>query len=59
MHNSYDHPQDINPANGLPMIDNTGIDVDGNPYGSDRNNWQPVYDTGISYAPPPPSFDPW
>lgn len=28
---------DINPANGLPMID-SNIDVKGNPYGTDINN---------------------
>lgn len=26
---------DINPANGLPMIDDAGIDIAGNPYGTD------------------------
>jgi len=59
MHNDHDHSPDINPANGLPMIDDTGIDVGGNPYGTDWNNWQPVYDTGPSYVPQPPSFDPY
>ncbi len=28
---------DINPANGLPMIDSS-VDVKGNPYGTDFNN---------------------
>ncbi len=27
---------DINPASGLPMLDNTGIDVAGNPFGTDQ-----------------------
>jgi|APLak6261664640_1056046.scaffolds.fasta_scaffold04063_2 hypothetical protein len=29
---------DINPANGLPMIDGSHIDVAGNPYGSDLSH---------------------
>jgi hypothetical protein len=29
----------INPANGLPMIDNSIIDVAGNAYGTDSNDW--------------------
>lgn len=28
----------INPANGLPMVDGTEIDVAGNPYGTDSNS---------------------
>ncbi len=28
---------DINPANGLPMIDSS-VDIKGNPYGTDFNN---------------------
>jgi hypothetical protein len=26
---------DVNPANGLPMIDGTGLDIEGNVFGSD------------------------
>ena len=51
--------QDINPANGLPMIDDTDIDVCGNTYGTDGGNWQPICDSGPGYAPFLPSFDPW
>lgn len=32
--NNNDGPE-INPATGLPMIDNSGIDVSGNPFGTD------------------------
>ena len=60
MHNGPDdHNQDINPANGLPMIDDTGVDVGGNPYGTDLHTLQPTYDTGTSYEPQSSSFDPW
>jgi hypothetical protein len=27
----------VNPANGLPMIDGGGIDIEGNPFGSDSH----------------------
>lgn len=54
-----DHCADINPATGLPMVDDTDIDVCGNPYGTGMNTWQPTYDTGPSYMPLPSSFDPW
>jgi hypothetical protein len=29
---------DINPANGLPMIDQSGIDIAGNTYGTDHSS---------------------
>lgn len=34
---------DINPATGLPLIDDTYIDVGGSPYGQDiyQAHWQP------------------
>jgi hypothetical protein len=28
---------DVNPANGLPMIDSAGIDIEGNPFGTDSH----------------------
>ncbi len=49
---------DINPTTGLPLIDDTYVDVGGSPYGTDLNTWQP-YEPGPSYTPPAPSFDPW
>lgn len=49
---------DINPTTGLPLIDDTDIDVGGNPYGTDGNSWQPSYDPGY-YTPSAPGFDPW
>ena len=59
MHNGPEyHNQDINPANGLPMMDDS-VDVGGNPYGTDLNTWQPTYDTGPCYEPQSSSFDPW
>ncbi len=30
---------DVNPANGLPMIDGTGIDIEGNVYGTDSHGF--------------------
>ncbi|MGO4763799.1 hypothetical protein AB4120_14780 [Cupriavidus sp. 2KB_3] len=51
--------QDINPVTGLPLIDDTYIDVGGNPYGTDSHTWQPSYSPGPSYTPLPSSFDPW
>ena len=33
---------DVNPANGLPMIDSAGIDIEGNPFGTDSHD----FDTG-------------
>lgn len=50
---------DINPATGLPLIDETYIDVGGSPYGTDLHTWQQPYNYGPSYIPLPPSFDPW
>lgn len=45
---------DINPATGLPILDDTYIDVNGNPYSTDVNTWQPTYDPE-----PSDTFDPW
>lgn len=50
---------DINPATGLPMIDETYIDVGGNPYGSDLYTSQPYYDPSPYYPPAPSCFDDW
>ena len=33
---------DVNPANGLPMIDGAAIDIEGNPFGTDCHD----FDTG-------------
>lgn len=34
----FEHGIEINPANGLPMIDDIGgVDIEGNPYGTDSN----------------------
>lgn len=38
---------EINPANGLPMI-NCSIDIHGNPYGTDLNDYQD-YDHGLDH----------
>ena len=46
---------DINPATGLPLIDDAYIDIDGNPYGQDI--YQPTYEP--CYTPPSPGFDAW
>ncbi|MDN3652753.1 hypothetical protein QWY77_08240 [Thalassotalea ponticola] len=38
-HNDYQDSMQINPANGLPMIGGIGgVDVEGNPYGTDRHS---------------------
>lgn len=40
----------INPANGLPMITGTTIDVEGNPYGSDSHDFGVGdFDTGFDW----------
>ncbi len=26
---------EVNPANGLPMLEGTGVDIEGNPFGTD------------------------
>jgi hypothetical protein len=55
-----DFGPDINPATGLPMLDDAYVDVNGNPYGTDMHTWQPVYDSGSGYdTPSAPGFDPW
>jgi len=61
MHNVQDdYGPDINPATGLPMLDDAYVDVIGNPYGTDMNTWLPVYDPcPIYHTPPEPGFDPW
>jgi hypothetical protein len=57
---SENHPgTDINPTTGLPLINDTYIDVGGNPYGSYAPAWQPPYDPGSDYTPPSQNFDPW
>lgn len=37
---------EINPANGLPMIENSHIDVQGNLYGTDNNTSHSSHDWG-------------
>lgn len=37
----------INPANGLPMIEGTSIDIEGNPYGMDSSQDIPLFGDGI------------
>jgi hypothetical protein len=36
-------PLETNPSTGLPMVEHTGVDVGGNPYGVDMNQsaWVP------------------
>ncbi|MBP6493746.1 MAG: hypothetical protein KAX99_06275 [Azonexus sp.] len=29
----------VNPANGLPMLEGTGIDIEGNPFGTDSHSF--------------------
>ncbi|WP_287984049.1 hypothetical protein [Diaphorobacter sp.] len=50
---------DINPATGLPLIDDTYIDVGGSPYGEDI--YQPTWSPLPTYEPNWPSGDvaPW
>ena len=50
---------DVNPTTGLPLIEETYIDVGGSPYGTDLHTWQSPCDPGLSYVPLPPSFDSW
>jgi len=51
---------DINPATGLPLVDETYVDVGGNPYGTDLHSWEPVYDYSPNYdAPMSSGFEPW
>lgn len=40
------HVNDINPANGLPMIDDS-IDVNGNPFGTDFNDQSSFDNSGF------------
>lgn len=42
---------DINPATGLPMLNDAWIDVGGSPYGQDIH--QPTW------TPPVPTYDSW
>ncbi|MFW9615668.1 hypothetical protein [Aquabacterium sp.] len=46
-----DSTPDINPATGLPMVDDTWTDVGGSPYGEDI--YQPAW------TPSAPSYDSW
>lgn len=61
MHNKpEDFGPDINPATGLPMLDNTWVDVGGSPYGVDA--YQTHYEPQPAYEPFWPSADcgdPW
>ena len=52
---------DINPATGLPLIDDTYIDVGGNPYGQDIHppTWQPQPTYPPCNPPFPSSSDSW
>jgi len=59
MPNDSNHGSEINPANGLPMMDDGEIDVHGNPYGTNWYNWQTNHDTATSYIPQPALIDPW
>ncbi|MCI1710843.1 MAG: hypothetical protein LKM39_11460 [Chiayiivirga sp.] len=42
---------DVNPATGLPLVDDSLVDVAGNPYGQDLSQ-HPVIEES-------PSLDPW
>lgn len=42
---------DINPTTGLPMVDDTWLDVGGSPYGED------IYQS--TWTPPAPTYDSW
>lgn len=35
----------VNPANGLPMLEGTWIDIEGNTYGTDNHNSWDAFDT--------------
>lgn len=53
-------PPDINPATGLPMVDDTWLDVGGSPYGVDI--YQPQYTPQPTYEPSWPAaggWEPW
>jgi hypothetical protein len=59
-HELNDPTPDINPATGLPMIDDTYIDVGGNTYGTDMHDWQPPCDPEPDYYfPPHQDFGSW
>lgn len=51
--------QDINPATGLPLIDDAYVDVGGSPYGQDI--YQPTWQPQPVYEPnwPAGGLDPW
>jgi hypothetical protein len=50
----------INPASGLPLIEDTYIDVNGNPYGTDLHTWQPAsYEPFDCDYPAGPWVDSW
>lgn len=38
-HDHDSHFDDINPANGLPMLAGGAIDIEGNPYGMDGHDF--------------------
>lgn len=58
--NTTNSQPDINPATGLPLIDDSYIDVGGNPYGTTLNPspW-PQSQDHYSYDVPLAGFDPW
>jgi hypothetical protein len=58
---SYSHVPDINPATGLPMIEDAGIDVGGSPYGVDTHDtgWEPSHVTYDVYSPASIDIDAW
>jgi hypothetical protein len=62
-HMNHDHNgnfgPDINPATGLPLIDDAYIDVCGNPYGTNTQTWQPSYDPGPNNFPSQSIINPW
>ena len=58
MNDQPDDTPEINPATGLPLIEDTFIDVGGSPYGT--NIWQPTHDPEPSNnSPSGLGFDQW
>ena len=53
----------INPANGLPMIGGMGgLDIEGNPYGTDSDSFNDDHLTGLKHTDPfdhGSGFDDW
>jgi len=48
---SHSCTPDINPASGLPMVDNTMIDVGGNIYGTDSSHGMDEHHTNLGINP--------